>query len=165
MVNGEVRYERSKSISIGAVHKLFLRNGWKDWHTRRDTKEYVARALFVATAWLGRKAVGIGALYGDGLFTVSIETLLVDQKFRRCGIGSALLKMLIGKAEALRPYSFTTDVHLRFTERLYARHRFQRHKASIYLDHAPTVARVVALVRKRRAARNRAKWGNRRHFA
>lgn len=153
MVNGEVRYERSKSISIGAVHKLFLRNGWKDWHTRRDTEQYVARALFVATAWSGRKAIGIGTLYGDGIFTTSVETLLVDHVFRRRGIGTTLLKMLLKKVEELRPYSFTTDVHLRQTERLYSRFGFERHTASAYLDHVPTVNRFIALVRQRRVSR------------
>ena len=156
MVNGGVCYKRSKRIPSEAVHKLFLRNGWKDWHTRRDTEQYLTRALFVVTAWRGRKAIGIGTLYGDGLFATSVETLLVDREFQRQGIGTALLRMLLAKVEELRPYSVSTDVHLRHTERLYARFGFKRHKASIYLDHAPTVDRLNALVRQRRAARNQA---------
>jgi GNAT superfamily N-acetyltransferase len=149
---GEVRYERSKRIAVGAVHRLFVRNGWKDWHTRRDTARYIARALFVATAWSGRKAIGMGTLYGDGLFTTSVETLLVDHEFQRRGIGTTLLKMLLEKVDELRPYSFSTDVHLRHTERLYARFGFERHQGSVFLDHAPTVRRFTALVRKRRAS-------------
>ena len=153
MVNCEVRYKRTKRIPIGAIHNLFLRNGWKDWHTRRETEQYIARALFIATAWSGQKAIGIGTLYGDGLFTTSVETLLVDREFQRRGIGTTLLKMLLAKVEGFHPYSLTTDVHLRHAERLYARFGFKRHKASVFLDHVPTANRFIALVRQRRVSR------------
>ena len=155
MPKSEVRYRRSKLISSAAVHGLFLRNGWKDWHTRRDTKEYIARALFVASAWLDGKAIGIGALYGDGRFTTSIETLLVDQEFRKRGIGTTLLKILLAAARRRHPYSLITDVHLKKTERMYARLGFKRHKGSVYLDHGPTQERFIAHVEKSRAARKK----------
>lgn len=66
----------------------------KSWYfTVKDVEWYLANALFVASAWHRRRAVGLAALCGDGRIAIELDTLIVDGKYRGNGVGTALLEM------------------------------------------------------------------------
>ena len=79
----KITYRTSKQVSASAILSLFRRNEWREWFTLRDTEDLLRHALFAASAWHGRRAVGIATLFGDGRFYVHLDTLLVDEPYRR----------------------------------------------------------------------------------
>ncbi|HUU42515.1 MAG TPA: GNAT family N-acetyltransferase [Planctomycetota bacterium] len=143
-----ITYRRARRLPPGAVRALFKRNGFYDWFTLADTEWYLRHALFVASAWDGRRAVGIATLTGDGRVNVELDALVVDEDYRRRGIGGGLLETAVAKAETLKPHHFQAQVHERSTERFYGKFGFTRNRSTWLVEHAPTANRLRALARK-----------------
>ena len=133
-----ITYKSTKSISPRAMQALLRRLEWSDWWTLKDIEWYLAHALFVVSAWHGRKLVGVGVLTGDGRINVNLDKLVVDAKYQRQGIGTSLLTRLVSEADRLAPYSFQTDVCEECAERLYKRVGFKKNKGTWLLHHDPT---------------------------
>ena len=119
-----ITYRNSRDVSATAVLRLFRRNEWREWFTLADTEDLLRYALFITTAWHGRRAVGIATLYGDGRFYAHLDTLLVDESYRRQGIGTALMKLVIDELNVIQPHYCDHTTHeewlVRFYERLWA---------------------------------------------
>jgi len=145
-------YKTSKRVSAAAVLALFRRNEWREWFTLRDTEDLLRRALFVASAWRGRRAVGVATLFGDGRFYAHIDTVLVDEAFRRQGIGTALVELLMRKVDQLKPHYCEHDTHHEWLVAFYKRFRFEVNESdNPWLVHRPTEDRLGAYVKRRRA--------------
>jgi GNAT superfamily N-acetyltransferase len=139
----KITYRTTKSVSPRSVQALLRRLEWSDWWTVADIRWYLSHALHVASAWHGRRLVGLGVLTGDGRIEVDVDKLVVDTRYQRRGIGTALLERLVAEAERLRPYSFQTDVCEESTERLYRRFGFRKNEGTWLLEHEPTWRRWV----------------------
>lgn len=137
----KITYKTVKSISPRSVHAFFRRTEWNDWFTMRDVEWYLESAVFVISAWHGRKLVGIGVLTGDGRIDVQLNALVVEEPYQRQGIGTAMLERIVQKVEAIRPYWFQTDVCDDHTERLYARFGFRPNRGQRLLLHDATCRR------------------------
>jgi hypothetical protein len=61
----KIIYKTSKRVSAAGILALFRRNRWREWFTPGDTKDLLHHALFVASAWRGRRAVGVAKLFVD----------------------------------------------------------------------------------------------------
>ena len=148
----KITYRTSKQVSASAILSLFRRNEWREWLTLRDTEDLLQYALFVASAWHGRRAVGIATLFGDGLFYTRLDTLLVDEPYRRQGIGSQLVELVVEKVDELGPHYCEHDTHEEWLVHFYERFGFELEKGPLLmLDHRPTSDRLTAYVEKRRA--------------
>ena len=145
----EITYKTSNELSARAVLALFRRNQWRDWYTLDDTKYLLEQALLPATAWHGRRAVGIGVLWDDGRFYASLDTLLVDEAYRRQGIGTSLMELIMAKVEELRPHYCGHDIHEHWLLKFYERFGFQIAKGP-WLTHKVTESRLATYVEKRR---------------
>lgn len=137
----KITYKTTKTISPRSVHAFFRRTAWNDWFTVPDVQWYLESALFVVSAWHGRKLVGIGVLTGDGRIEVQLNALVVEEPYQRQGIGAAMLDCIVQKVDALEPYWFQTDVCEAHTERLYARFGFRPNRGQRLLLHHPTYKR------------------------
>ena len=146
----KITYRTSKQVSARAVLALFRRNEWREWFTLEDTEDLLARALFVASAWRGRRAVGVATLFGDGRFYTRLDTLLVDEAYRRQGIGTSLLDLVMTKVEQLRPHYCEHDTHEEWLVAFYQRFGFEVSDGP-WLVHRPTGDRLAAYAAKRRA--------------
>ena len=151
---GEIGYKTSKKISAPAVLALFRRNEWREWFTPRDMRDLLHQALFVTSAWQGRRAVGIATVFGDGRYCARLDTLLVDEPFRRQGIGTRLVELVMQEVEQLKPHYCEFDTHEAWLVKFYERFGF-RVSEGPWLVHEPTEARLVAYVGKRRTALTR----------
>ena len=78
-------------IPSSVVRELFVRNQWNDWLSDEDIKWYLDHSHYVASAWDDSHLVGIAVLVGDGRKYLELENLLIDEKYRRKGIGKALM--------------------------------------------------------------------------
>ena len=147
----KITYKTSKRVSAGAVLALFRRNEWREWFTLRDTQDLLDTALFVASAWHGRRAVGVATLFGDGRFYTRLDTLLVDQDWRRQGIGTALVELVMEKVDQLKPHYCEHDTHEDWLVSFYERFGFEVSDGP-WLVHRPTEDHLGAYAERRRAA-------------
>jgi GNAT superfamily N-acetyltransferase len=146
----KITYKTSEEVPASAILSLFRRNEWREWFTLDDTKDLLRHALFVASAWHGRRAVGVATLFGDGRFYAHLDTLLVDGAYRRQGIGTALVKMVMDKVDQLQPHYCEHATHEEWLIAFYQRFGFEVCD-NPYLAHKPTEDRLGAYVSKRRA--------------
>ena len=63
------------------------------------TSQVQAEASFMAAAYEGMRLVGLGQATANGAGRAVIDHLIVDPQFRGWGIGSRLLRMLVGWCE------------------------------------------------------------------
>jgi GNAT superfamily N-acetyltransferase len=123
---------------------------WRDWLSLDDVRWFLDHSLYVASAWTGRKCVGIGVVVGDGRISAFLATLVVEAAYQRRGIGTALMKKIVARVERLRPYCFGLDIFERRTARFYRRFGFTLNKGSWLMEHKPTGDRRRAAIRKHR---------------
>ena len=148
-----ITYRTSKEVSARAILSLFRRNEWREWFTPRDTEDLLRYALYVASAWHGRRAVGIATLYGDGRFYARLDTLLVDESYRRQGIGTHLVGLVVGVIDELGPHYCEHDTHEEWLVHFYERFGFELEKGPLLLllEYRSNSDRLTAYVQKRRA--------------
>jgi GNAT superfamily N-acetyltransferase len=142
----KISYSISKRVSPKAVQQLFARNELNSWFSVADTKHYLRKAILVATAWAGRKCVGVAVLTGDGRITAELDVLLVDASFRKQRIGSSLMAKVMAKVEKLRPYHFKVEVHKRSAEKFYMDFGFRKNKGTWLLEHGVAGERLHSKV-------------------
>jgi GNAT superfamily N-acetyltransferase len=144
MSRTHVGLQTGKRISAKAVQSLFTRMQWHDWFTLADVRWYLDHALYVVSAWDGRRCVGVAVLDGDGRINAHLDTIVVDEAYQGRGIGTALMKKIMAKVERLRPHYMQLDVYQKRTERWYAGFGFVRNKGTWLLTHKPTEDRLRA---------------------
>jgi GNAT superfamily N-acetyltransferase len=147
----KITYKTSKQVSASAVLALFRRNEWREWFTLRDTQDLLHNALFVASAWHGQRAVGIATLFGDGRFYARLDTLLVDSDWRRQGIGTVLIELVMQEVDHLKPHYCEHDTHEGWLVDFYECFGFVVSDGP-WLVHKPTEDRLSAYVERQRAA-------------
>ena len=145
----KITYSTSNDVSWRAILALFRRNEWREWYSPSDTRYLLSQALLVASAWHGKKSVGIAVLWGDGRFYARLDTLLVDESYQRQGIGAGLVELVIARVDDLCPHYFELDTHEEWMVRFYERFGFEK-SDGLWLDHRPTSERLVKHVEKRR---------------
>jgi len=145
-----VTYLQDKDVSARAIRALFKRNHWLDWFSLKDVEWYLDHCLFVASAWQGRRAVGLPTLTGDGRITIELDTLLVDKSYRHKGIGKLLVAMIVEDAKRRVPYHFKVEVYRDQTEQLYVALGFQRNEGTWLLEHKETAERLCRKVKRLR---------------
>lgn len=148
-MNSNIAYKTANDVPARSVLALFRRNEWREWYTLDDTTYLLREALLPVTAWHGRRAVGIAVLWGDGRFYANLDTLLVDEAYRRQGIGTALMERVVARLDELGPHYSDHDVHEDWLVGFYERFGFERSEGP-WLSHRPTSDRLGAYVRRRR---------------
>ena len=78
-----IAYRDDKALPSRSVQNLFRRLEWSDWFTQRDIDWYLQHALYVLSAWDGRRLVGMGVLTGDGRIDVHLDMLIIDVPYQR----------------------------------------------------------------------------------
>lgn len=152
MSKAGVTIRTSKRIGAGPVHDLFQRMQWQDWLSLEDVRWFLDHSLYVASAWVDRRCVGIGVVVGDGRISAFLTTLVIDAPCQRQGIGTALMRKIVEKVERLQPHYFGLDVFERRTMKFYARFGFVLSKGSWLMEHKAMGDRLrarAAKVRKR----------------
>ena len=139
----------TNQIPWAAILDLFRRNEWREWYSPEDTQYLLEKALCIASAWDGNKAVGIGVLWGDGRFYTRIDTLLVDEEYRKQGIGTKLVQVLMECVDSLRPHYCELDTHEDWMAKFYQGFGFDITEGP-WMDHQPTSQRLSDYVNDQR---------------
>lgn len=152
----EIIYKDAKDINARAVLELFRVNKWREWYSIKDTRDLFEYALYVATAWDQDRSIGICTLFGDGRFYARIDTLLVDEDYRRLGIGRHLVEMVVSEVNKLKPHYCELDTHEEWLVQMYKQFGFELHNGP-WLIHGPTEKRLISYVEMRRSRLQRNK--------
>ncbi|MDE6432896.1 MAG: GNAT family N-acetyltransferase [Lachnospiraceae bacterium] len=89
--------------SLTVVEYLAIRRqvGWKILK-KEQAKKALENSLYVIAVYEDDTLVGIGRIVGDGAIICYVQDLIVIPESQGKGIGSAILKKLIGYVEELR---------------------------------------------------------------
>jgi len=150
MTKRRITYKSTKRISCHSIKTLFRKAQLWDWLRLSEIEWMLKKALFVASAWDDEKLVGLGTLTGDGRIDLLLDTLIVDENYRRQGIGTAIANMLIAKADTFSPHHFQIQVFDKKVERFYKRLGFRKNTGTWLLDHGPTADKLLSKVKKTR---------------
>ena len=95
----EIRVENSFSPEfLRSAARLYRIAGWV---SGEDECTFLATALrnscVVCAAYSGAELVGMGRALGDGVSDAYIQDVVVDDAFRRRGIGGAIVKRLVAE--------------------------------------------------------------------
>jgi len=137
-MGNQITYKAIKKVSSTAIHKLFKENELNDWFSIADTEYYIKKSLFIASAWDGAKCIGLAVLCGNGKINVELDVLVVDSSYRRLGVATTLMQMVMKKVNKLNPYHFKIEVFEKTTEKLYVNFGFRKNVGTWLLEHGPT---------------------------
>jgi GNAT superfamily N-acetyltransferase len=147
-----IMFKTMKKVSARSVQDLFRRMEYSDWFTLKDVEWYLSHAVFVVSAWHGRKLVGLGVLTGDGRTELVINTMLVDAPYQRQGIGTQMLERMLKKVDDIKPYWCQVGACNEFGEKLYRKFGFTDGGPTM-LNHEPTSKRWTARADREREER------------
>jgi len=105
-----ISYTQSALLSEQAVQALYDDNNWTSY-TRDMAKlmDAIRNSLAVISAWDGDTLVGLVRAVGDGQTILYIQDILVLKKYKRRGIGSNLMSMLLKAYSHIRQKVLLTD--------------------------------------------------------
>lgn len=93
-----ITYATENKPSPEAVQALFKQTDWADKRTVEDIQTIVDSSLTVG-AWDGEKLVGFARAVTDGRFRAFVEDVVVDEAYRKQGIGAGIMRMLLDELE------------------------------------------------------------------
>jgi len=93
-----ISISHEKNIDSEKLMYLYQNVGWSAYTENLDLlKNAIVKSLDVITAWEDEELVGLIRTIGDGLTILYIQDILVLNEYQKKGIGSMLLKEVLGK--------------------------------------------------------------------
>jgi ribosomal protein S18 acetylase RimI-like enzyme len=97
-----VCYRDDHDVDLDQLATLFVTVGWQDRAADRARLHAMLEgSRFVVSAWDGPLLVGFARAISDGVFNAYLSTVAVLPEYRRRGIASALLRMLLEGKDGL----------------------------------------------------------------
>jgi len=105
-----VTLSHEKNIDSEKLMNLYQDVGWSAYTENLDLlKNAIVKSLDVITAWDDEELVGLIRTIGDGLTILYIQDILVLKEYQKKGIGSTLLKEVLGKYKHVRQKVLLTE--------------------------------------------------------
>ncbi len=99
-------------VDLDQLIQLFNRNAfWAQDRCPTSMARAIERSSPVVTLWDGERMIGFGRATSDGAYRAVIWDVVIDQDYRRQGLGGKLVETLISHPDVLgveRIYLFTT---------------------------------------------------------
>lgn len=89
-----ITYFLDKPLSAEAVQALLFQTEWANNRTVSDLQTMLDRSI-CASAWNGAQLIGFARALSDGTYRAFIEDVIVDEAWRRQGIGKHLVQQLV----------------------------------------------------------------------
>lgn len=106
----DIHYKDFKILGENQVMELYKDAGWSNYTSDIKTLLYgIQNSSFVYSAWSDQKLVGLVRVMSDDYTICYIQDLLVMTRFRRQGIGQALINKVLSKYGHVRQMVLTTD--------------------------------------------------------
>lgn len=105
-----ITYQQETQIPQQELMELYDDAGWGAYTKEPETlTKAVSQSLYMATARGSGKLVGLVRVVGDGLTIAYIQDILVLKAYKRQGIGTQLMRMVIDRFKAVRQKVLLTD--------------------------------------------------------
>ena len=91
-------YSIETSPNAVVVQALFKQTDWADDRTIEDIQIVLDKSINVC-AWDGEKLVGFARAVSDGRFRAFVEDVVVDEAYRKQGIGAGVMRKLLRELE------------------------------------------------------------------
>lgn len=99
-----------KNFQLNEIANLYRSAGWTNYLERVDIlQQAYANSLCVLGAYDSEKLVGIIRTVGDGQTIVFVQDIIVLPEYQRKGIGTKMLKAIIGKYNGVYQMELLTD--------------------------------------------------------
>ncbi len=99
-----------KDFKAAEVRRLYTEVGWTAYTENFPVLEQgYQNSLLVLAAYESDELLGMIRVVGDGFTIVFVQDLLVFPKHQRKGVGTALLKAVLGRYPDVRQIELTTD--------------------------------------------------------
>lgn len=103
-------YKYDKKIDEIKVKRLYKDAGWISYtNDLANLNKAIELSLMVITAWDGDELVGLIRVVGDGLSIIYIQDVLVLETYKRAGIGSRLMKIVLDHYTNVRQKVLITE--------------------------------------------------------
>lgn len=103
-------YEENNKMDIEDIVHLYSDAGWKAYTKDLDKLQRAfENSSLVVSAWSDDKLVGVIRVISDNITIVYIQDILVLKAFRRCGIATKLLNIVLEKYKNVRQKVLLTD--------------------------------------------------------
>ncbi len=105
-----VEFKTNFDFPFEMIFALYKDANWSYYIADKNKLEQaIENSLFIITAWIDNKLVGILRAVGDDLTILYIQDIIVLQSYRRQGIGRLLLEKTIEKYSNVRQIVLMTD--------------------------------------------------------
>ncbi len=101
--------EDTRDLAAEDVVALYRANGWSSAEKPKLLHKALIASHSLVTAWDGRKLVGLGNAISDGYLVVYYPHLLVLPEYQGCGIGTELMRRLMGRYEGFHQHMLVAD--------------------------------------------------------
>lgn len=114
----DIIYSSEKQPSAEAVQVLFKQTEWAKSRTLKNIQTALDNSV-VFGAWDGDKLIAFARVITDGCFRALIEDVVVDEAYRKQGIGAALINLLNSEFEQIEEILLhCADYNIGFYEKL-----------------------------------------------
>ena len=123
-----VNYSFDRQIEPEQLVNLLRQAGWAKHRSLEGVGRMLEGTFLTLGAWEGDRLVGFARAMTDGIYRALIDDVIVEESRRGEGIGSELMRRLIGKLAGVE------EVFLRCGEGVvpfYERNRFERFKGVV----------------------------------
>lgn len=103
-------YRETKKIDSEQLLLLYKSVGWSAYTDDfKALEEGIAHSLKVVTAWQDDQLVGLIRVVGDGQTIIYIQDILVKPELQGNGLGSELIKRILGEYQKVRQIVLMTE--------------------------------------------------------
>jgi GNAT superfamily N-acetyltransferase len=92
-----VDYRQTRELPLAEVLALYRANEWSAAAKTERLRAALIHSHSLVTAWRGDRLVGLGNALSDGFLVVYYPHLLVLPEYRRRGIGSRIMQLLMAR--------------------------------------------------------------------
>ncbi len=103
-------YKKNVKLNEDDVFKLYDDAKWTAYtNDIPNLMNAIKNSLFVITVWDNDKLIGLVRIVGDGFTIIYIQDILVLESYRRKGIASNLMNMILNEYGDVRQKVLLTD--------------------------------------------------------
>ena len=112
-------YEFNVNINEADLARLFAQTGWAAKRSPDAIRTLLANSPVSLCVWDGAHLIGFGRAVTDDVFRALIEDVVVDQAYRKQGIGAEIMRRLLERLDHVEEIVLNCEEHLiPFYERL-----------------------------------------------
>lgn len=122
-MSGPIHYSETRRFTIDQLTDLYRANRWSAADKPELLQAGLCNSDSLVTAWTDDRLVGLGNALSDGHLVVYFPHLLVHPEFQSRGVGSEILRRLLGRYEGFHQQIVVSDAR---AVEFYRRHGFRQ---------------------------------------